>query len=186
MNFKKDILLVDLETTGLDASRHEIIQLAAILLDRKTLREKRSFASYVRPAHWARRSPESMAVNKIAAKQVLTAPRLGQVLKQFRTLFGHNVVLAYYGGPVDMDFLRQAYRQEGKNFPFDYHYFNLWPLFFVYLGLSGQLRNSKRFTGFSLEDLMKKFKIKSVSRHDALEDCRIEAEIFRKIIKTFK
>ena len=35
MNFKKDLLLIDLETTGLDAGKHEIIQIAAILLDKK-------------------------------------------------------------------------------------------------------------------------------------------------------
>ena len=40
MNFYKDILLIDLETTGLDAGRHEIVQIAAVLLDKKTLKER--------------------------------------------------------------------------------------------------------------------------------------------------
>src|SRR4051812_14401979 len=37
--FNKDILLLDIESTGTDVTKHEIIQLAAILLDKKTLKE---------------------------------------------------------------------------------------------------------------------------------------------------
>ena len=47
-----------------------------------------------------------------------------------------------------------------------------------------QLKNSLKFAGFSLENLMKKYKIKSSSRHDGLEDCRIEAEILRNVLAT--
>lgn len=181
MNFKHDILLIDLETTGLDASKQEIIQIAAILLDKKTLKEKKFFVSYVKPTKWAQRNLVSMQINKISFDTLKNAPSVEKVLNNFNAEFGTNVVLAYYGGPVDMDFLRAAYKKINKPFKFDYHYFNLWPVFYAYLASKNLLKNSKKFSGFSLEDLMKKFKIKSKSRHDALEDCRIEAEILRKI-----
>ena len=42
MNFERDILLIDTEFTGFDIDKHEIIQLAAVLLDKKTLKEKRA------------------------------------------------------------------------------------------------------------------------------------------------
>jgi DNA polymerase III subunit epsilon len=183
MNFKKDILLIDLETTGLDASKQEIIQLAAVLLDKKTLKEKEVFDTYVRPSAWTKRNPESMKINGIAWEQVKDAPTLKKVLEDFHQLFGTDVVLAYYGGPVDMDFLRAAYKKIGKKFLFDYHYFNLWPVFFTYLAVRNKLKNSKKFTGFTLEDFMKEFKLTSDNRHDALEDCRIEAEILRRVLK---
>lgn len=183
MDFKKDILLIDLETTGLDSSRQEIIQLAAVLLDKKTLKEKEVFNTFVKPSHWGKRDPESMKVNGIAWDQVKGAPTLKKALADFHQLFGTDVVLAYYGGPVDMDFLRAAYKKVNRRFEFDYHYFNLWPVFFTYLAKRNKLKNAKKFTGFTLEDFMKEFKIKSENRHDALEDCRIEAEILRKILK---
>ena len=182
MNFKKDILLIDLETTGLDASRHEIIQLAAVLLDKKTLAEKEAFCTYVKPTAWQRRDPESMKVNGIAFAQVKTAPSLKKVIADFESTFGSDLVLAYYGGPVDMDFLRAAYKKLKKLFPFDYHYFNLWGVFYAYLAAGNKLKNGKKFTGFTLDDFMKEFKLKSDNRHDALEDCRIEAEIFRRVM----
>jgi len=183
MNFKKDILLVDLETTGLNADTHEIIQLAAVLLDKKTLLEKESFNTYVRPISWAKRNRQSMAINKIIWDQVKDAPSLKKVMDDFEKLFGINVVLAHYGGPVDTDFLRAAYKKIGKKFLFDYHYFNIWALFYTYFALRGKLSNNTKFTGFTLDDFMKHFKIKSEHRHDALEDCRIEAEILRKVVK---
>lgn len=181
-HFKKDLLIVDLETTGLDASRHEIIQIGAILLDRKTLEEKEAFSSFVKPTAWPRRDRASMAVNKIVYDQVKSAPTLSVALAQFNQLFNPGqVILSYYGGPLDMDFLRAAYFKTKIAWKFDYHYLNLWGVFYAFLAARGQLKNSKKFAGFSLEDLMKRFRIKSSKRHDALEDCRVEAEILRKI-----
>ena len=184
-DFKKDLLLVDLETTGLDAQKHEIIQIAAILLDRKTLKEKEAFSSYIKPAKWKKRDLESMKINGITWENLKSAPSLKEVLAQFSKLFKpSDVVLSYYGGPLDMDFLRAAYAEVGMKWRFDYHFFNLWGMFYAFLASRGQLKNPSRHAGFSLEDLMSKFKIRSKNRHDALEDCRIEAEILRKIIKS--
>ncbi|MDE2311779.1 MAG: 3'-5' exonuclease [Patescibacteria group bacterium] len=183
MNFKKDILLIDLETTGLDSSRHEIIQLAAILLDKKSLAEKEVFCTYLKPTAWQRRDPKSMKINGITLKQVQGAPSLKEAIAGFEAAFGRDVVLAYYGGPVDMDFLRAAYKKIKRPFLFDYHYFNLWGVFYAYLAAKNKLKNGKKFTGFTLDDFMKEFKLTSSDRHDALEDCRLEAEILRRVIK---
>lgn len=207
MDFKKDLLLVDLETTGLDAQKHEIIQIAAILLDKKTLKEKEIFSSFVCPLRWKNRDPESMKVNGIKWEQLKNAPDLKTVLRALESIIEtsrlalrtrsknivraksrtiHNIVLSYYGGPLDMDFMREAYRKTGLKWQFDYHYFNLWAFFYAFLASKNKLKNSKKFTGFSLDDFMKEFKIKSNSRHDALEDCRIEAEVLRRIMQNLK
>lgn len=204
MDFKHNLLLLDLETTGLDASKHEIIQLGALLLDKKTLKEKEVFSSYIKPTGWHRRDKESMKINGIKWEQVKNAPGLKKVLMEFHQAFKlpltpsygfdklttgikrgkmPQVMLSYYGGPLDMDFLRAAYHRCGLKWKFDYHFLNLWGVFYFFLAAKNQLKNKKKFTGFSLEDLMRRFNIKSKNRHDALEDCRVEAEIFRKMIR---
>ena len=81
--FNHDILLLDIEATGLDVTRHEIIQLAAILLDKKTLKEKKNFSSYAKPKKWENREPEAMAVNGISWDSLKNAPSLTTVLKKF-------------------------------------------------------------------------------------------------------
>ena len=182
--FNKDILIVDLETTGLDSHKHEIIQIAGILLEKKSLKEKKSFNSYVKPQNWSRRDPISMEINKIDLKTLKKAGSLKTVLSNFQKAFPKNILLANYGGTLDVEFLKSAYRQINKTYPFEYHTFNIWPLAYTYSAMHKLLKNKKRFTGFSLDDLMAHFKIKIEGRHDALFDCRAEAEVMRKIIKS--
>ncbi len=184
MDFKRNILLIDLEMTGLNPNKHEIIQLAAVLLDKKTLKEKKHFSSYVKPAKWHSRDPKSMAVNKISLDTLKSAPSLKLVIKKFNKTFGHNVIQAFYVGFNDKRFLLDAYERAGVKYAFDYHYFDLWPLFFGHLGLKNQLKSKKDFSGFGLEYLIKKLKINVDKNqlHDALVDCRVEAEVLRKIM----
>lgn len=184
MNFKKDLLLVDLETTGLDSDRHEIIQIAAVLLDKKTLKEKKVFSSYIRPRNWKRRDLASMKVNKISLSQVKNAPGLKEVLKKFKRIFGKNIILSYYVGVLDINFLLESFTKSRLLYPFDYHTFNIWGLFFSFLAKKNQLKSKKDFAGFGLESLIKYFKIKPKGNlHNALTDARVEAEILRKIVK---
>lgn len=182
-NFKKDLLLIDLEMTGLDAQKHEIIQLAAVLLDKKTLKEKKFFNSYIKPKKWQNRDPEAMAVNKIHPEWLKESPVMKEVLQSFTKKFNSKeVILSYYGGPLDMDFLRLAYKRNKITWQFDYHYFNLWAFFYGILAGKNGLKNTKKFTGFTLEDLMKKYKVVTKNRHDGLADCRAEAEVLKKIL----
>jgi DNA polymerase III epsilon subunit-like protein len=128
-----------------------------------------------------------MKVNKIAFETIKNAPSLKAVLKKFEQKFSpKKVIFAYYGGPVDPDFLRAGFIKAGMKFTYDYHFFNIWGLFYTFFALKGMLNNRKRFSGFSLEDAMEYFKIKSGSRHDAMEDAIIEAKILQKIVKELK
>ena len=184
MKFSKDILLIDLETTGLDSAKYEIIQLAAIVLDKKTLKEKSEYSSFIKPNNWSTRDGESMAINKIEYAQVRPAPALKSVLLELSSLTKQPVILANWGGHLDSVFLQTAYRKTKLDYPFDYHIFNIWGLAFAYLAKKELLKNSKKYTGFSLNDLVKRFKIKNQGqRHDALADCRLEAEVLRHIMK---
>ncbi len=181
--FNKDLLLIDIESTGLDPNKHEIIQLAGILLDKKTLKEKKSFVSFIRPKNWKTRDKESMAVNKISFEKLHHAPSVSQALKKFNRAFPKNVVLSYYVGIMDIIFLQSAYKKSQMKYPFDYHTFNIWSLFYPYMAKKNKLKNKKQFAGFGLEDMLKHFKIQVPNNlHDALVDCQIEAEVLRKVV----
>lgn len=185
--FKHDILLVDLECTGLDPLKHDPIQLAGILLDKKTLKEKQVFSSFIKPAHWNNWDPEAMAVNKIDKTVLKTAPTLATVINRFEKLYSHHpVILSFYGGMVDVPFLKVVYKKLGKKYPFDYHPFDLWAICHTYLATKNLLKNKNRFNGFTLEDLLVHFKLPIENRHDALADCKAEASVFRKIYKELK
>ena len=189
MDFKRDILLVDTEFTGFDLEKNELLQIAGVLLDKKTLKEKKHFNSFVKqsPGRWKHRNLESMDVNRITWEQVKNAPSLPLVIKKFNKTFGNNVILAAYVGYNDKRFLMDAYKRAGVAFKFDYHYFDLWGLFYGYLASKNLLKSKKDFAGFGLEFLMKHFKIEQpTTMHDALVDCRMEAEVLRKVMKELK
>jgi DNA polymerase III subunit epsilon len=187
MDFHKDILLIDTEFSGFDfPKRHDLLQIAAVLLDKKTLKEKESFNIFVKPTHWKTRDPESMAVNKITWDMVKDAPSLKEAIKKFDAAFSKNVIQAFYVGYNDKRILMEAYKKAGVKWQFDYHYFDLWPLCYAYLAKRNMLNSKKDFAGFGLESMIKIFKIKidENKMHDALVDCRLEAEILRKVINS--
>lgn len=185
--FNKDILVFDIEATGIDVTKHEIIQLAGVLLDKKTLKEKKSFTSFIKPKNWAKRDAEAMAVNAISWEQLKNAPSVKSVLQKFNNTFGKNCIPSNYGGNLDIIFLPAAYRSVSMKYPFEYHTFNMWPLFYTYMALLGKLNNRKRFVGFSLEDLGDYLKVaRPKDRHDALVDCRYEADVLRALLGKIK
>ncbi len=185
MNFKKDILLIDTEFSGFDVpKKHDLLQIAAVLLDKKTLKEKKSFNTYIKPFKWKSRDMESMAVNKITWDMVKDAPTLSAAIKKFNKAFPKNVIQAFYVGYNDKRILTDAYNRAGVKWPFDYHYFDLWALCYAYLAKHNMLKSKKDFAGFGLESLIKTLKIdiNKNQMHDALVDCRLEGEVLRKIM----
>lgn len=185
--FNKDLLVLDIESTGLDFTKHELIQIAAILLDKKTLKEKSRFETFIKPKHWAKRDPESMAVNQITWDMLKDAPDLKTALKKFQRKFGSNVIIAPYGTILDTLMLRVSYRQCKMVYPYDYHVYDIWPLLYTYMASHKLLKNKHRFSGFSLDDAAKHFKIKvPAGRHTALVDCEVEADVLRHILKRAK
>lgn len=185
MDFKKDILLIDTEFTGFDLNKHELLQLAGVLLDRKTLKEKKHFNSFIKPvpARWKQREKDAMAVNRITLDQIKNAPSLATVISEFDKTFGHNVILAAYVGYNDKRYLMESYRRAKVAWKFDYHYFDLWGLFYGYGAANTMLNSKKDFAGFGMESFMQHFQIEiPTTLHDALTDCRCEAEVLRKIM----
>jgi DNA polymerase III alpha subunit (gram-positive type) len=185
--FNKDLLLLDIEATGIDVTKHEVIQLAAVLLDKKTLREKKSFNMFIKPKRWANRSAKAMAVCNISWDQLEDAPSMKKVLREFNKTFGKNVIPATYGGNLDIIFLPAAYRSAGMKYPFEYHTFNMWPICYTYMAKKKLLKNRRKFVGFSMENVGDHLKVPRLpGRHDALVDCRYEADILRALLKKLK
>lgn len=185
--FNKDLLMLDIEATGTDVTKHEIIQIAGVVLDKKTLKQKKSFVSFVKPTNWKSRDPEAMDICKIEWEDVKDAPSLKSVLQKFNKTLGTDSIITTYGGNLDVIFLPAAYRKTKLKYPFEYHTFNMWPLCYTYMAKRKQLKNKKRYVGFSLENIGDYLGVKRMpGRHDALGDCLYQAEILRKLLKALK
>lgn len=185
--FHRDILLIDIEATGVELTKHELIELGAVLIDKKSLKIKKTFESFIKPRHWNKRDPEAMAVNGIKWDELKSAPNAKTVLQKFLKTFGTKHILANYGTILDTALLRKAFRDAKLSYPYDYHVFDIWPLCFLYMAKTKSLRNQKKFSGFALEEIAYQLNVKiPKDRHSALADCLLEAEVLRKLVKKLK
>ena len=174
--FPKDIVIIDFESShGMGATNNQPVQLGAILLDRQTLAEKDSFTTIIRadmsdvPVEWIMK--KGYDLEKIAA-----APTSAEAAQQFVQKFGKDYFLAAWVAGGDRELFRMM--MQSANIPisdFDFHYYDIWPVAYTYLlgeGYKGSANSEEMFRTFGLPPR---------GTHDALEDCRLAAEVLRKI-----
>ncbi len=173
--FSKDILLIDFETTGLDLYKALPIQLGAVLLDKNSLKEKDSFLSFINQ-DVSGMSEESSRIHGITQQDLDTAPNQKDVITDFLAKFGTEVYLASWNEMLDHTMLSRMLNSIDKDiYEHDYHYLDVWSLAYMTLVQQGRgdiVRSEPTFQYFGLPPR---------KTHDALEDCRHTAEVFRKV-----
>lgn len=176
MKFIKDILLFDLETTGPDADKDNIIQLSAILLDKDNLLEKDFFNSYVRVSLLDGTISQHAEMLHIPFDTMRKSPKVYDAIKKFHHQFGSGKLLATHN-LANVLFLRNGFKKAAIPFDYDPHTLELWTLGYIYT-LNYGIKKMPTF-----QTLLDHFRLKRKNRHDALEKTRLAAEVFRKIIK---
>ncbi len=176
MKFIKDILFFEMETTGQDPDRDNVIQLAAVLLDKDNLLEKANFNFYVRVSYLESVMLHHSKLLNVDFDVIKKSPKIYDVIKKFKEKFGHNLLLATHG-LNNILFLKNAFKKAVVPYEYDRHVLELWTLGYVYT-LNYGLKKMPTFTTF-----LDQFHLKQKNIADAYEKVRLEAEVFRKIIK---
>lgn len=176
MKFIKDLLFFEVQTTGADPDKDAVIQLSAVLLDKDNLLEKNNFNSCVKVSYLDSVVHEHAKLLNVPPEVLRKSPKIYDVAKQFRNKFGRDLLLATYNFQ-NLLFLKNAFKKGAVPFDYDPHIIQLWTLGYIYT-LNYGLKKMP-----SLNTFFDYFKLKSKSPFDALERVRLEAEIFRKIIK---
>ncbi|MCB1277175.1 3'-5' exonuclease [Prosthecobacter sp.] len=107
-----NLIIFDLETTGLLPSQHEIIQIAAVKVKDGRWDEGEYFDSYVRPEN---RIPSFITkLTGISQAQVADAPSPVEVLTRFSQFVGQDATLiAHNGLRFDMRFIAENCKRHG-------------------------------------------------------------------------
>jgi len=174
--FPKDILIIDFESSLGDSEKTEPVQFGAILLDKTTLEEKKSFVSFIR-ADLSDVPPERLIEKGYDSEKILNAPTAPEVARKFVELFGKDYFISSWVAGLDRTLFRKLMSSAGiHHSEFDYHIYDLWPIAYTYLlerGYKGSWRSEAMFQEFGLPPR---------GVHDALEDCRYAAQVLRKIL----
>ncbi|MDD5535347.1 MAG: exonuclease domain-containing protein [Candidatus Pacebacteria bacterium] len=167
MKFKKDILIIDFE--GLK----EPVQIGAVLLDKETLVEKDSFSTYI----FADLKDKIKVISGISQETLKGAPTQAKVGQIIFEKFGTDILIGAWVAKSDIKNFKKIIEAAGLDFNlYDYHILDIWPAAYIYLikqGYNGGMRS---------EEIFKEFGAKPRDLHDALEDCRIVADVLREIV----
>ncbi|MBU0777482.1 3'-5' exonuclease [Patescibacteria group bacterium] len=90
IQFPRHLLIIDTETTGLlENTNSRIIQLAAVLLDKNSLKEIDTWESLVWTSadSWKKASKEALKIHGIQYKELQQAPDWNQVWEKFLSFF---------------------------------------------------------------------------------------------------
>ncbi len=162
-----DYVVFDLETTGTDCLRDQIVEISAVKVREKTVTD--TFSSLVNPQ--CHISAQATRVNGITDEMVADAPLLAQVLPQFLEFAGNNVLVGHNIQSFDLRFIYRAARELlGRDVENDY----IDTLYMARQCLP-QLRHHK------LTDLAEYFQIDTQGAHRALKDCMMNQECFERM-----
>lgn len=129
----RTLAITDIETTGLDSATHEIIELAVLLVDQKTLRVRGQYHVKVRPTHIRTAAKRALEVAGYSESTWRSAVDLETALtvyaqKAAGSIFvSYNVFLAY-------SFLDAGFKAFGVEDPTDYHRLDIFSLAWSRLG----------------------------------------------------
>lgn len=168
------ITFVDLETTGLDWRRHEILEIGVIRADATTLELIAQCDVRVSPERLDDASPEALEVAGFSLAEWVEASTLDVALARVAPLFegalvaGHNVAF-------DWGFLEEGFRREELPLPdVDYHRLDTaslaWPLV-----ATGELQS------LSLQSVAAYLGLDRPTPHRALADARCSLEVARRL-----
>ncbi len=168
----RTLAFIDLETTGLDASRHEVLEVAVLRVDARSLKVLAEYEARVRPTRLADAHPEALAVCGYSDEEWRDALSLEEVLATVTPLLTGTLV-AGHNTSFDWGFLVESYRSTALPLPsVDYHRLDTaslaWPLL-----ATGEVES------LSLNALAKHFGLHRPSPHRAMADARCALELAR-------
>lgn len=161
----------DLETTGLDKQKDQIIQFAGIKFDPQTFKIIDSLNLIIQPVVPYQISLQAWAKHGVTPDKLRDKPHLKDVAQQIIDFIGDDDILTYNGNSFDIDLLERELNKYG--FSIDWMSRKMYDSC-----LEERRRNSntlgdtyKRYKGKSMEDA-------GLTAHDAFSDVKATITIF--------
>jgi len=183
---------LDLETTGLVAGYHEIVQICVLPLngDLDPLDDVSPFYMKIKPSHEDRIEPIAMQVNGLDINDLRTQPDPHQVAEIFEDWFqelhlpiGKRIAYLTQNAPFDIAFMKLWLGHEG----FDRYFLRRGrDTMFLAQGLNDTAAFQAKpipFPNVGLKGLCQKLGIALDNHHDALADCIATAKVYKELLR---
>lgn len=171
---KHNFAFIDIETTGLNLLKHEIIEIGCVLAtpDLKMIEE---FELKIKPEHIEEADSAALKVNQYDERDWQGALSLKEGMKIFSDkvkdciMVGHNV-------SFDAGFLEYAFNKIGVANTMHYHKLDTVSIAWA------KFHNNPDIEHFSLHEMCLHFGIKNARAHTALPDARATYELYKKLL----
>lgn len=179
------LAFVDLETTGLDPARHEIIEIGIVTAEQKTDAQGRRFLEKIgeyniqlTPVHIETADPKGLEVNKYHERDWSAAVPQSVGFGQALEILDGTVFIAQNVG-FDWAFLQRSGTEHGIDFDAHVHYHKLDLASMVF----GKLYHEQKLFKYSLREMTEYFGVKNDEAHAALSDARATFEVCKKLLE---
>jgi len=171
---KHNFAFIDIETTGLNVVKHEIIEIGCVITNPK-LKVIEEFSLKIKPERIKEADPVSLKINNYNPDMWEQGLTLKEAMEIFSTkvkdciMVGHNVAF-------DSGFLEYAFIKTGVDNNMHYHKLDTVSMAFAKLHKEPDLEH------FSLRELCLRFDIKNKDAHTGLGDARATYELYKKLM----
>ncbi|MBI2326183.1 3'-5' exonuclease [Candidatus Collierbacteria bacterium] len=172
--FERPIAITDVETTGLDPQKHEIVEIGLVLVDQQTGKVIDTLDIKVKPEHIETADETALKVNGYKAADWQAAVSIIEAM----TLYGQkveNAIFCSHNVTFDWSFISAAFKKVGLKNTLDYHRLDLFSLIWAKTRDSDiesfSLSKVAQFLGLPEEPLP----------HRAINGARTAHEIYKKI-----
>ncbi len=175
----KKLAFIDIETTGFDVEKHEIIEIGGVIVEQKdgvpgNIVEE--FEIKIRPERIENADPEALSINGYNEAEWMFAFDKQQAMELFAEKTKDAMMLAH-NVAFDYAFLAKAFSDTGvENKMF---YAKLDTLSFAY----AKLHKRKDAPRMALGALCDYFGVENERAHTALADARATYEVYKKLIE---
>lgn len=175
----KDLLFIDVETTGLDPTTHEVIEIAAMRTSPNALVVRGQYSAKIKPQKLELADPKALQINGFVSSEwsdekcssVETVLSELSKLADDCVLIGHNV-------SFDESFIVPLYKKLDRKVPWSYHKVDTvalaWPLY-----LTTELE------GLSLSKLCSYLGTEAIPSHRAASDVAACRELYVRLIAKY-
>lgn len=191
------LAVIDIETTGLDSAWHEMVQIAIVPLDSdiRVRNDVSIFYINLKPEFPERADPKAMQVNGLDVADLVLNGHDSERAKDMLVEWTDSLGLPYtkYGNrkkliplgqnySFDKGFIEQWLGYDLYSTLFHYHYRDT-QIAAAYVNDQAAMQAEKvPFNKINLAWLANKLNIANTNHHDALNDCRVTAEIYRQLL----
>jgi len=170
--------VIDLETTGLNLLKDEIISIAIVPMRGTKILAGESYYTLVRPSSY---DLKSMKFHGIDPETLKRAPTFSEIFGEVKERIGDAIIVGH-AVEIDFNFLKKAFRSEGvdlHNKSIDIALLEKW--------LCDRLGDRKCTADLNLDSLIRDYNLSMRFRHDALADAFLTAQIFQiQLLKLMK